>query len=400
MRLILRQIVRFWVRVRAADPQLLIFLAGVMFLAAASGVFETTFNNFLNDTFHITADQRGRLEFPRELPGFLVAVTAGILFFLPEVRMASIAALAISMGLMGLVFWTHTVNTMLVWMIVWSFGAHLMMPVQSSIGLSLAKANKVGTRLGQIGGVGTFAIIAGCSVVWIGIKYLHFSYTTMFAIGGVSALCAVLMFLRMRPRGLSGSSSTKFVFKKRYSLFYVLNLLFGARKQMFITFGPWVLVNVFGEPAHTIAKLWIVSSIIGIFFKPQLGKFIDRFGERAILTADAVLLMGVCLGYGFAQRLPLGNYAIYLVYGCFVLDHLLFSVGMARDTYLSKIVEDKSDLTPSLSMGVSINHFVSMSIPTVGGILWMQHGYEYVFLAAAGIAVLMFVVVRFVRVPT
>jgi hypothetical protein len=273
------------------------------------------------------------------------------------------------------------------------------MPVQSSIGLSLAKANRGGTRLGQIGGIGTFATIAGCSVVWIGIQYLDLSYTTIFAIGGASALGAMLMFLRMRPRGLSGSSATKFVFKRKYTLFYILNLLFGARKQVFITFGPWVLVKVFGAPAHTIAKLWIVSSVVGIFFKPQLGKFIDRFGERAILTADALLLMGVCLGYGYAQYLPLGGYAIYVVYGCFVLDHLLFSVGMARDTYLNKIIEERSDLTPSLSMGVSINHFVSMLIPTVGGLLWVQHGYEYVFVAAAGIAVLMLIAVRFMRVP-
>jgi MFS family permease len=158
-------------------------------------------------------------------------------------------------------------------------------------------------------------------------------------------------------------------------------------------------VKVFGEPAHTIAKLWIVASVIGIFFQPQLGRLIDRFGERAILTADAVLLMGVCLGYGSAQHLPLGAYGIYVVYGCFVLDHLLFAVGMARSTYLSKIVEDKADLMPSLSMGVSIDHFVSMSIPTLGGLLWMRAGYEYVFLAAAGIAALMLIAVRFVRVP-
>ena len=83
-------------RVAAADPQLLVFLAGVLFLMAASGIYETTFNNFLNDTFHITAGQRGRLEFPRELPGFLVAATAGALFFLPEVRVASVAAMAVA----------------------------------------------------------------------------------------------------------------------------------------------------------------------------------------------------------------------------------------------------------------------------------------------------------------
>ena len=387
-------------RVLRADPQLLIFLAGVVFLTAATGIFETTFNNFLNDTFHITAGQRGRLEFPRELPGFLVAVAAGVLLFLPEVRVASVAAMATSAGMVGLAFWSRQFNPMLLWMILWSFGTHLIMPVRSSIGLSLAKADKGGTRLGQIGGIGTFALIAGCSLVWIGSQYLHFGYATLFAVGGVCAACGALVFLWMRPREHAPNGRSRFVLKRKYTLFYVLNLLFGARKQVFITFGPWVLIKVFGEPAPTIAKLWIVSSVIGIFFQPQLGRLIDRFGERAILTADAAALVGVCLGYGFARHLPLGAGALYLVYGCFVLDHLLFSVGMARDTYLSKIVEDRADLMPSLSAGVSINHFVSMSIPAFGGMLWMRAGYEYVFLAAAGVALLMLVAARLVRVPS
>lgn len=186
--------------------------------------------------------------------------------------------------------------------------------------------------------------------------------------------------------------------KRRYSLYYLLNVFSGARKQVFVTFGPWVLIKIFGEPAPTIAKLWIVASIIGIFFQPQLGKLIDRVGERVILMADAVILIGVCLGYGFARELPLAR-PVHLVYACYVLDNVMFAAGMARATYMDKIAENESDIHASLSLGVTIDHAVSMSIPTLGGLVWVRHGFPYVFLGVAGIAVCNLIVASFVRAP-
>jgi MFS family permease len=159
-----------------------------------------------------------------------------------------------------------------------------------------------------------------------------------------------------------------------------------------------VLVKVFGEPAPTIAKLWIVASAIGILFQPQLGKLIDRLGERTILMADALLLIAVCLGYGFARELPLAR-PVHLVYLCYVLDHVLFAAGMARATYLDKIAESRADVHASLSLGVTIDHAVSMSVPALGGLLWVVYGFPYVFLGAAGIALLNLVAASFVCVP-
>jgi hypothetical protein len=240
-------------------------------------------------------------------------------------------------------------------------------------------------------------MMAGAALVWIGFDYLHFDYMITFLAGGATALLASVILLRMHPRGLSGHQRTKFVLKARYRLFYLLSALFGARKQVFITFGPWVLIRVFGVPVQTIAKLLIISSVLGIFFRPQLGKAIDRFGERMILMLDAVLLFGICIGYGFSQQLGLGERAIYVAYVCYILDLLLFAVTMARTTYLHKILEHKDDLTPTLSTGVSIDHAVSMVVPTFGGLLWVHYGYPYVFLCAAGLAALMFITASRVR---
>ncbi|MFB3880266.1 MAG: MFS transporter [Armatimonadota bacterium] len=378
--------------------ELLIFLVVASALGMTSGIFETTFNNYLSDTFSITAGARGRLEFPREFPGFLVTVVGGALFFLSEVRLGLVATLGIALGLLGLAFVGDRYALMVVFMFLWSAGAHLMMPVSSTIQLSLAERNNRAAMMGRIGAFGLVATIVGAGIVWTGLEYIHLSYRAMFLIAMCGALTAAVFVSRLRPLPRRPGARPKLVIKRRYSLFYLLYALAGARKQVFITFGPWVLIKVFGEPAPTIAKLWIVASAIGIFVQPQLGKLIDRVGERAILMADGLILIVVCACYGFAEHLTIAH-PVRLVYACYVLDNLLFATTIARATYIDKIAEKQSDVHASLSLGVSIDHAVSMSIPWLGGRLWDSFGYPYVFLAAAVIAVMSCTAASFVRVP-
>ena len=374
------------------------FIVAVAGLGLTSGIFETTFNNFLSDTFHITAGARGKLEFPRELPGFLVALLGGALFFLTEIRLGTLAALVTALGIAGLAAVGTSWGPMVFSMLLWSAGNHMLMPVNNTIALRLAPPGRRAARLGQIGAVGMAGTIVGSGLVWLGLEYLHISYRGTFAIAGCGALVAAVFLARIPALPSRGAQRPKLVLKQRYSLYYLLCVFSGARKQIFITFGPWVLIKVFHEPAPTIAKLWIVASIIGIGFQPALGRVIDRVGERAVLMLDAVMIIGVCLGYGFAQAMPLAR-PVHLVYVCYVLDNILFAMGMARATYIDKIAETEADIHASLSVGVSIDHAVSMSIPTLGGWLWVQYGFPYVFAAAAAIAFCNLIAASFVRAP-
>jgi len=377
-------------------PQLRLFLVAVMLMGIAAGILETTFNNFLSDTFDIAPDSRGFLEFPRELPGFLTALFAGLLFFLPETMIGAACAVCVGLGMIGISIWGASWHTMLAFMILWSIGAHLLMPVRSSIGIHLAHEKRRGRRLGQIAGAGIGATLIGCGVVWIGTKYLHAGYSTIFMLGGLAALAGGCVFALMRlPE--AHLKRSRFVWNRRYWLYYLLALLFGARKQIFMTFGPWVLVRVFKQPAYVIAQLWMAAAVLGMFVQPALGRVIDRFGERKVLVADSLLVLAVCMGYGFSARIPDGRFALWLLYACYVGDHLLFGVNMARTTYLSKIVVKPQDLAPTLSLGITINHAVSMSVPALGGLVWLRYGYPAVFIGAGGVAVLMLLFSLFVR---
>jgi len=384
--------------IRNLRRELTLFLVATAALGMTFGIFETTFNNYLNDTFNMSAMARGKLEFPRELPGFLVTLMGGALFFLSVTRMGVLSTLGITAGIVGLAFTGDSYLRMMIFMVLWSAGNHLLMPVTGTIALSLAPPNQRAARMGQIGAVGMAATIVGATVVWMGLDYIDLSYrgTFLIAAGGAAVAGLVIGFLRPLPK--REGKRPKLVVKRRYGLYYLLNVFSGARKQIFMTFGVWVLVKVFEQPASTIAKLWIVASAIGIFFQPQLGKLIDRVGERAILMANAVVLVIICMGYGFAHLLPIAH-PVWVIYACYVIDNLIFATGMARVTYLDKIAEHEEDIHASLSMGVTIDHAVSMSIPTLGGVLWAYHGYPWVFVGAAGIAVLNLVAAGFIRVP-
>lgn len=385
-------------RIAEAPRNLILFASGVALMSFAGSAFDTTFNNFISDTFNVSETTRGYLEFPRELPGFLTALFAGLLFFMAETNIAAISALCLGAGMIGVAVWGGSWGTMIALMTLWSVGSHLIMPVRSSIGMNLAHEGKTGRRLGQIQGVGLLASVVGYAFVWVVLDLTPRNYSLIYIIGGAVAILAAVVFRLMRMPD-AHLSRPRLVLRKQYWLYYVLALFFGARKQIFLTFGPWVLIRVFHQEATVFAKLLIVGAIVGTLFQPALGRAIDRFGERAVLTVDAVLIFSICMGYGFAEHLGNHHLALWLLYACFVADQLLFGVNMARDTYMAKIALNPSDIAPSLSMGVTINHAVSMSVPALGGLIWYYWGYSWVFVLAAGIAVLMAVFASMVRTP-
>ena len=380
-------------------PNLALFLAGLALLSVAGSMLDVTFNNFLNDVHRLDADRRGVLEFPRELPGFLTAFLLAALVFLAETRIAAVAACATGLGILGLAWCGSSWAYMLAALLLWSAGQHLIMPVRSSIAMDLAGgAETRGRRLGQVNSWTAAASVVGFGLVWALLAWAGPHYRLVFTVGGVCALAGAMSLFFMRMPG-AHLARPRLVWNWNYRLYYLLAFFFGARKQIFITFGPWVLIKIFHQPAILFAKLMIASAVLAILFQPALGRAIDWFGERRVLMVDAVVTLLVCLGYGCAHWLGQAWLALGLLCFCFVLDQLFMGTGMARDIYLSKIAVRREDIAPTLSMGVTINHVVSMSIPTLGGVIWMRYGHDKVFFAAAALALVMLFFTNRIRVP-
>lgn len=376
------------------------FLLAVAFMGVVGGLFETTFNNYLAEVFNISAEARGQIEFPREMPGFLVTLVAGALASVVLNRAGAIAMFLVAAGLVGMAFSGGSLAAVILFMMIWSTGAHLSMPVNQSITLSLAGSGRRGARLGQMGMATVAGAIVGAGIIATVMRRGWISFQGAYLLAAVFALAAGVTVLSMGRVERPGQvRRTAFVFKRRYLLYYILSALFGARKQIFMTFGPWVLIRIFSRPAYTFANLWLIYSVLGLFARPLVGRLIDVWGERKTLVSEGTVVMLVCLTYAVAGRYAGSNAALYAVMAAYVLDQMAFAMSMARTTYLSKIVERPEDLPGGLAAGVSIDHAVSMTVPLLGGLVWMKYGFEYVFWGAAVIAVVSSAVSLLIRLP-
>ncbi len=369
--------------------QLGLYYGAMAFTAMAVSIHDSTFNNFLADTFHLGADARGHLEFPRELPGFLVVMMTGLLCMLALTRVGLVAVLVSTAGLVGLALYGTSYPFMIMSMVAMSAGVHLLQPVGASIVIGLSGEHNRGARLGQAAAVGTIFTALGTGLVWFFMDRAAPQYETTFLCAAGIFLCGGLFYATMHIPHLH-QPRQRLVFRKAYRLYYLLEFLSGARKQIFLTFGPWVLIKVYGLPAPSIAGLLMVSCLIGIVFKPLAGTVMDYTGERVVMIAEGLVLVVVCLGYGYAQWLIADpGWARRLACCCFILDEMLFALGNARALYLSRLAPSPQELNSSLAMGVSINHVASMLIPTVAGAIWVGLGYERLFLGAAAFALIL-----------
>lgn len=359
-----------------------VFLLGIFFLGINQGIMTSTFNNYVHDIFLFDAGERGFLEFPREFPGFaLIAVTIALSAFPMRIWGVLVGILSM-LGVFGLGYAATGTAMLVVWTFLWSMADHLFMPIESSMGLLMAREGAQGRRLGQISGMRNLSMICGSFLVWTLMgRIADLSYATLYLIAAIAAACASLAFSRMHVPEDESRANRAFVVRKRYLLFYWLNILFGARKQIFLTFAPWLLVSQFHTAAETMALLIMIAATLGVVFRQAFGVLVDRLGERFMLAADAFVMLAICLGFAFSRQ-------VYLLYGLYILDNLMFATRIARTTYLNKIAVDKKDITATISLGITLDHLVSMSVPALGGMLWLQCGYQCVFLVACAVAFL------------
>ncbi|MEA3265363.1 MAG: MFS transporter [Candidatus Fermentibacteria bacterium] len=364
----------------------------VLLLGATSTIFMSVMPDYLSNELGVDGEVRGALEVPRELPGFLLVFIAG---FLVRIRRKKAIAMVFLVGILaflGLAFFTDSLLRFIFFMVIWSSAMHAFIPLRDTTAIELAGSGKRGWVLGRVGAYRSLGLILGTAVVWVFLSQLKTGFKVAWIVGAILLIPGVFVAMKLpssigeKERG----TAKRFVFRKKYRLFYWLCMLFGARKQIFLTFAPWLLVSVYHQKAPQLALAMGASALIGIFLKPVFGKLIDKLGERTILMADAALILLLSSAYAVIPQIAGPAIALALLYCFFVMDELLFSLSMARTTYLSRIIENKSEMVPTIGLGGTIDHIVSMVVPVIGGILWMKVGPWSVFAMAGFVAAITF----------
>ncbi len=391
---------------------LYLFFFVVVTVNLALGFSDGLFSNYFKDAYNVNGFQRGLIEFPRELPGVIVFFLVSAVSYLGDISIAILAQGIAAFGLFVLGFFTPSFGVMLGFLFINSLGMHLYMPLRDSIGMALSEPDMMGKRMGQFAGLRFASLTAAGIAVFFLFRFGVFSFFTgtkwTFVVAAVLYTITLMLLVKLKRnvgQVRRKREKLRFIFRKEYKYYYLLAIVFGVQKQVMIVFGPWVLIETLGQQVDTIVLLGIIASTLGMFFMPQLGRWIDRFGVKKLLFADALSFIGVYLCYGFlAQSFNAGTLAkvgIPLILTCalFVADRLSSQMGIIRTIYLKSIVITDTDLTPTLSLALMMDHVVSILVGVMGGVAWVTFGSQYIFFAVAALSLVNLAVAIAVKEP-
>ncbi|GAB1481474.1 MFS transporter [Treponema sp.] len=363
------------------------FLLAILFSGLAYGFYRGVQDNYLAEIVQITKFERGIVEFFRELPGLLLIFILAAMYRFSETKVFKVGTAIMLAGVLGLLLLGTSKVMVILCMVIFSSGEHIIMPMKSSLSLNLAKKGKGGASLGitsaiNHGGhiVGFLAVTAMFLVFsFIGIpRGALIGFRTVFIIAAVLLFLAFLVALTMKDQGRSVKRS-RLYFHKKFSKYYMLEVFYGARKQIFLTFAPYVLILFYGADTSVIAFLLAICAVFGMLLSPLIGRLVDILGYKTIMVGDTLILMIVCFFYGFAHRLFPKDIAFIVVCVNFVLDSIISLASMASNVYVQDLSSSSEELTATITTGISVNHLISVMIAMLGGLIWEKLGIEVLF---------------------
>ena len=369
------------------------FFFSILLWGIGIGCFAAALNNYLSEIHHMDSVDRGWLEFFREFPGLALVFLLALLHKVSDWKVMRLGTL-ISMAGAALLLIPADKIAVVAFIMIWSLGEHLVMPIRSGIAMQVAKPGCAGQSLGLLTSIMNFGAVAGSLIVaalfYAGTIWLGKSEETLFKV--LWGLIVLLMlastistFTKDAP--MLPSKRPRLYFNRKFNKFYALELFYGARKQIFLTFAPYVLIREYNFSTASMAFLLGVCAFINIFAAPAIGKLTDKWGYRNTMIWDTVILFFVCIFYGFSGKIFTHQIAFWVVCLNFVLDAVISTTSLATNIYVRELADSQDELTSTLSTGISINHLIAILSAPLGGWIWVKFGVEYLFTFSAVMAV-------------
>ena len=361
-------------------PVALLFLMAVA-MPVAFSTWSALLNNFVIEVADFDGVDIGTLHTVREIPGFLAIGVIAVIIFVHEQVLALCSLMLLGVAT-ALTAQFPDMAGILTITLLSSIGFHYYETVNQSLQLqwlSKAEAPKVLGLLVATGSAATFVAYLGIMVLWdpLGLTYSMVYWTA----GGFTALVALAAFL-LYPRFEAPTPQVKrLILRRRYWLYYALQLCAGARRQIFVVFAGFMMVERFGMDVHEVTGLFLITLTANIVTAPLIGRAVARWGEQRALLVEYAGLVAIFLLYGGIYWFGWG---IAVASALYVADHIFFALALALKTYFQKIA-DPADIAPTAAVAFTINHIAAVGLPVPLGLLWVAAP-EAVFFAAAGIA--------------
>lgn len=358
----------------------------LLYVMAISMVFSfsawmSLLNNYVIEVASFDGSQIGILQSLREIPGFLAFTVVLVLILVCQQRLAYLSMMTLGIGVILTGYFPNDLG-LYITTVIMSIGFHYLETLNQSLSLQWLEKSKSPIILGKITAAKSFTSLIVFVLIFFMMKFYNIEYKYVYVFfGGVTFITGVLAWIMFDHFKEDVPQERKIVLKKEYWLFYVLTFFAGARRQIFIVFAGFLLVQKFGVDVHNMVALLFVNSILNIYFAPKIGHFITKFGERTTLKFEYIGLILVFVSYAFVENL-------YVAYFLFIIDHLLFSMAIALKTYFQKIADPK-DISSASAISFTINHIAAVFLPALLGIVWL-YSHSLVFIIGASIAICSF----------
>jgi len=364
---------------------LLMAMAAVMQIAFAAWMALT--NNFAIEILSFTGKEIGIQQSIREIPGFLSFAAVFLLLLGREQTWAyiSIILLGAAAAVTGIF---SSFQGFLITTFISSVGFHYYETMHQSLSLQWLPKKTAPATMGKILAVGSIAQLLVFTFIFIAGAWFAMSFTGIYMITGLITCVGTLILWLAFPKFNDGAPQHKrLILRRRYWLYYALTFMGGARRQIFMVFAGFMMVERFGFEIHEVMGLMIANQLVTMVFAPLIGKWIIRFGERNILTIEYIGLICVFVAYAYV---PTWEMAVAL----YIIDHAFFAMAISMKTYFQKIA-DPSDIAPTAGVAFTINHIAAVFIPVLFGLIWVINP-AAVFLAGAAMAFVSLILARLV----
>ena len=361
-------------------PTALLFLMAAA-MPIAFSTWSALLNNFTIEVAGFDGSDIGWLHTVREIPGFLAIGVIAIIIFMREqvLGLVSLVLLGVATGITA---WFPSMGGILTITMLSSIGFHYYETVNQSLQLQWldkARAPKVLGWLVAAGSGATLLVYLIIVALWVP---LGLTYNIVYLLsGGTCAAIALLAMLAYPQFEAPNPQIKRLILRRRYWLYYALQFMAGARRQVFVVFAGFMMVEKFGFAVQEVTALFLINLVANMIFAPFMGHAVARFGERRTLIFEYSGLALVFLAYG---GIYLFGWGVILAAVLYVVDHLLFALALALKTYFQKIA-DPGDIAPTAAVAFTINHIAAVFLPALLGYLWLISP-AGVFGLAAGMA--------------
>jgi len=358
------------------NPNTLLILMSIA-MPIAFSTWAVLLNNFVIERASFTGVEIGILQSLREVPGFLAFTTVFVLLILREQTFAVIALALLGTGVALAGLFPSAVGLYLTTVLM-STGFHYFEVLKQSLALQWYSKDEAPRAFGRLIAVGSITSLVVYAVLWVLLAPLKVDYVWLFLVaGGICCGLAVFMWLGF-PRFRGEYEQTQsLVLKRRYWLYYALQFFSGARRQIFMVFAAFLMVEKFGYSAAQVTTLFLVNYVFNWLFAERIGGLIGRIGERRALTIEYVGLVLVFTAYAFVENPYIGA-------GLYIVDHMFFALAIAIKTYFQKIASPE-DIASTAGVSFTINHIAAVAIPAALGLVWVV-SHSAVFLIGTGFA--------------